>query len=148
MSLVVNGAFLQSVSADPGTLNYQGQLTDMNSVPVNAAVSIAFRLYANSVEVWQETHSVTVAQGYFSVELGSSTPLTSALFQQALFLGITVGSDPEMTPRKALSAAAYSFRASESAQVNGYTPNTKVQLYQPVRGCRMRYNLPNAPVFL
>lgn len=147
MSLVANGIFLKPVSADPGTLNYQGQLTDMNSVPVNAVMSVTFRLYANNVEVWQEAHSLTVVQGYFSVELGSITPLTSALFQQTLFLGIMVGSDPEMTPRKVLSAAAYSFRAAESAQVNGYTPNSLVQLYRPAPGCRIRYSLTNAPVF-
>jgi len=105
-------------------------------------------LYANSAEVWQEAHSVTVSQGYFSVELGSVTPLSPALFQQALLLGITVGSDPEMIPRKALSAAAYSFCATEAARVNGYTPNTLAQLYQPALGCRIRYNLANAPVFL
>ena len=32
MSLVANGIFLKPVSADPGTLNYQGQLTDQRFV--------------------------------------------------------------------------------------------------------------------
>lgn len=130
MSLALYGVFPQSALADPGTLNYQGSLTDNNNVPVDATVNITFRLYAGSTQVWQEAHTVAVTRGYFSIELGSITPLDPALFQQALTLGIAVGADPEMTPRKALSAAAYSFRATDAARVNGYVPDTQTQLYR------------------
>lgn len=129
MSLALCGVFPQSALADPGTLNYQGSLTDNNNVPVDATVNITFRLYAGSTQVWQEAHTVAVTRGYFSIELGSITPLDPALFQQALTLGIAVGADPEMTPRKALSAAAYSFRATDAARVNGHVP-AQTQLYR------------------
>ena len=52
--------------------------------------------------LWTETHSVTVSQGVYSVILGEgSTPNPINLpFDTTYYLGVQVGADPEMTPRK------------------------------------------------
>ncbi len=96
------------------TMPYQGRLTDAAGVPVNNTAPgfpMTFALYTQetgSAPVWSEHHpGVPVSDGLFNVYLGSITPLDSVLFDDDLWLGVTIGSDSEMTPREQLGAAAY-----------------------------------------
>lgn len=56
---------------------------------------------------------VAVKDGNFTVMLGSGTgnALTVDFTQDTYYVGITVGTDSEMTPRQQLGAAAYAFNA-------------------------------------
>ena len=57
---------------------------------------------------------MTVTNGQFSVQLGADTganPLSPAIFEDPIFLGIQVDLDAEMTPRQALTAVGYAFRS-------------------------------------
>jgi hypothetical protein len=101
-------------AAIPTTINHQGYLTDASGVPVNGTVNMVFTLYkADNSSVWTETQTgVTVAKGVYSVMLGSVTSLAPLPFDEQYFLGIKVGSDPEMSPRQALASAAYAMRAA------------------------------------
>ena len=61
--------------------------------------------------LWTESHpDVVLLSGVYNVLLGSITPL-SLLFDRPYYLGIQVGTDPEMTPRLPLSSVGYAYRA-------------------------------------
>ncbi len=97
----------------PKKVAYQGYLTNASGQPVSATVNVTFRLYATAVAgspIWAETQSVVVASGQYTVMLGSDTPLDLD-FADPLYLGVSVGADPEMSPRQALSSVPYALRA-------------------------------------
>jgi len=123
IAVLVSAFIAVSVEAAiPATMNYQGRLTQSDGSPVNGTVSVVFRLYdvvSGGTALWQESQSVSVSNGNFSVELGTVTPLTPAVFVNPVFLGVTVGTDSEMTPRRPLSSVPYAFKAQDSATING-----------------------------
>jgi hypothetical protein len=108
----------------PGMINYQGVLTTSGGSPIDTTVSMMFRIYADSTTstyLWTENHgSVRVEDGTFSVLLGSGTSIPDSVFNGSIrYLGLTVGSDTEMTPRRALVSVGYAFR-SEFADTAEY----------------------------
>ncbi len=102
----------------PKTLSYQGVLTDASGTAVtDGSYSLTFKLYESATSgplVWEETQSVTVANGIFSVILGSSTTL-NLLFNKQYWLGIAVDGGSELQPRIQLTSAAYSLNAQSVA---------------------------------
>lgn len=114
MFLFPSGMF----AAIPSKIDYQGYLTNSSGVPVNGTVSITFTLYDAETEgtvLWSETQTIAVSNGIFNVTLGASNPLTLP-FHTPYYLGIRVESDPEMTPRIALTSVGYAFRAKTVEQ--------------------------------
>ncbi len=105
LSLMATPLFAQA----PDSLSFQGFVTATGGAPINnPGVSITFKLYEGSSEIWSETQpSVKIEGGVFNVLLGSVTPLDTVRFNRPLLLGITVGADPEISPRTPLAAAAY-----------------------------------------
>jgi len=95
----------------PHTLSYQGVLEDAQGNPVaDGDYAMLFALYPSPTggsALWFEARDVTVNSGRFDVVLGSITPLSSLTFEDPYWLGLRVGSDPEMTPRTELTGAAY-----------------------------------------
>ena len=77
----------------PRQINYQGLLTDSCGTPVTATVSMEFRHYTAAsgpdAPLYSETqNNVAVANGAFSVLIGSVTPIPgSVLFCQPYYLG-------------------------------------------------------------
>jgi hypothetical protein len=106
----------------PRVINYQGYLTNLDGSPVNGTLEMTFCLYETpegGSPVWTETHpSVIVTNGLFNVLLGSINPLWAPNFTGERYLGITVGSDPEMTPRQRISSVAYAFRSGAANFAN------------------------------
>jgi hypothetical protein len=101
---------------------------------VNASLSMTFKLYTaaeGGSALWTETRPVQVSNGSYSVLLGTVTPLTVA-FDVPYFLGVTVGADPEMTPRQPLASAPYAFKA-------GCNPGDRITCFtgggEPGTGC-------------
>ena len=109
----------------PQQVSYQGYLTNAANQPVsNGTVQMVFKLYDAATGgnlLWSETQpTVAVANGIFNVVLGSLTPLALP-FDKQYYLGVTVGTDAEMTQRQALKATPYALNAaalSSSATVN------------------------------
>lgn len=102
----------------PRTINYQGYLTDTNGAAVNGNVGMVFKLYdalTGGNEVYGAFFpSVTVTNGIFNVQIGGpSLPIPA--FTQPYFLGVKIGADPEMTPRRPLTAAPYALTAENIA---------------------------------
>jgi hypothetical protein len=99
----------------PNLVNYQGVLKDSGGNPLTGTYSITFSLYSVSsggTALWTETQgSVSVSNGLFSVLLGSVTPLTPSEFSGTnRWLGVTVGGDPEMTPRQRIASVPFALK--------------------------------------
>ena len=95
-------------------LNYQGKLLDSSGIPVSDGnYSIVFSIYnvsAGGANLWTETDTVATRNGLFSIMLGSTTSLILNFEDETdYYLGVKVQADAEMTPRKQIGAAAYSF---------------------------------------
>jgi hypothetical protein len=110
----------------PNQMHYQGQLTDDLGAPLDTIVSMTFTIYndsAGGTVRWTETHmGVEVNGGLFSVLLGSGTPILDTVFADDWrWLGIQIGSDPEIAPLTKLVTVPYAFRVST---VDGATGGT------------------------
>lgn len=106
-------------------ITYQGRLLDptTGTAKTDGSYPMAFSLYAadtGGAPLWSESKSVVVSKGLFSTLLGDTTLLNPATFNsQALWLGIAVGGDPEMTPRQRIGYAAYAMHALNADTVDG-----------------------------
>jgi hypothetical protein len=104
-------------SAVPPMINYQGKLaTPSGALIVADTVTMEFKIYNDSTGgtiLWQETqNSVKVEQGIFNVLLGSANPIPDSVFNGSTrYLGVKVGADPEMTPRKPMVSVGYAFHS-------------------------------------
>jgi len=112
---------LPALAQEPVQVNYQGRLTDSGGNPLTGSYNLTFSIYNAYGSVWSETQSgVSVTNGLFNVMLGSVAPLYDTTFDNSgQFLGIKVGSDPEMTPHTPLAfvpGAAYACRVLGSVQ--------------------------------
>lgn len=106
-------------------MNYQGRLTNSSGTPLSGVHSVQFTIYdglgAGHVK-WQETQSVTSdLNGQFTVLLGSVSPIGDSVFTMVCFafgcdslryLGIKVGTDPELTPRTLLAVVPFAYRVN------------------------------------
>src|SRR5512138_2809273 len=107
-------------------LHYQGRLLDPTSGAPKAdgTYTMLFGLYTASTggsPLWTESKDVTVSRGIFSTLLGDTTPFDISLFNgQDLWLGNSVGGDPQMTPRQPLAYVPYALYAYNADQVDGY----------------------------
>ena len=123
---------VRSASGINSQLNYQGKLSDSSGVQVSdASYNMKFVIYdadSGGNCLWTSvgacdtadygTVAVTTVNGVFSVALGDTGQNSIATSTidwniDSLYLGVTVGADAEMTPRKRLTSSAYSFNADE-----------------------------------
>lgn len=102
------------------TIPYQGRLADSGGTPVTAMQNMEFRIYdvpTGGTPLWEELwtggNSVSVSDGLFSVLLGSLEPGIATVVQShdELYLGVTVGTDSEMSPRVQLGSVPFSMQA-------------------------------------
>jgi len=101
----------------PNLVDYQGRLLESTGEPVDTMVSLEFGIYEDSLNgslLWSETHNaIEVSDGLFQVQLGSHNPLPEELFnEENRWLGISVNSDSEMSPRTRIASAPYSLRSN------------------------------------
>jgi len=140
VSMWMLGVAVPAHAAINKQISFQGKLTNTDGTNVtDGAFSIRFRIYtdptadaANTCSAntckWEETQaSVSVSGGVFQVNLGSSTALPASVDfnTSALYLGVKVGADAEMTPRIQLTAAPYAFN---SDLLDGLDSTSFVQL--------------------
>lgn len=130
--LLLTSSPVKATAGIPHLINFQGKLVDGNgvNVPNSTPVDVTFSIYSVSSggsPVWTEAHTggnqVTPVDGIFQVQLGSITSLPGSLdfTSHDYYLGITVGSDSEMTPRVKLTSVPYAFSAEKLAGSNGET---------------------------
>lgn len=113
---------------------FQGRLTNSDGTVVgNGSYDAVFKLYTvdtGGVPLWTESHTgankITATDGVFSTMLGSLNSLSGIDFNQDQYwLGITVGTDSEMTPRIRLGSAPYAFN---SDKLDGVSSEAFLQL--------------------
>ncbi len=102
--------------AIPGVISYQGKLTNTDGTPkTDGDYSFTFKLYDSesaSTAIWSETKTMTLKNGLFSTYLGDVVPFgASVTFTDAYWLGVTVESGSELSPRISLSTVPYSYTA-------------------------------------
>ncbi|MDX9856301.1 MAG: hypothetical protein RBT76_00755 [candidate division Zixibacteria bacterium] len=117
----------------PNVISYQGRLTDAGGNPLpDGPKGMRFIIYNDSTasapanELWDSGPvTVTTTDGLFSVRLGAPpmNPLNLGIFgdgdfisDSLAFLGITVGADPEISPRTRLTTVPYAWQSVLSLQ--------------------------------
>lgn len=128
----------------PQILVYQGRLTDDDRITVNdGSYSMRFAIYnassggtclwsagdgdadTGTIECSSNTPdnaiSVTVTDGIFTVLLGDTSDSQNALPDElfddngtTLYLGVTIASDAEMSPRRRIGASAFALQAGDA----------------------------------
>jgi hypothetical protein len=128
-----------ALAVTPQPISYQARLlTASGSAVANGSYNIQFSLYDSASggnRVWTAAGttvtpspvSVTVTNGLLTVLLGDTdagqNPFDLSFNTDSLYLGITVGSDSEMTPRKRLVSVPFAFNADA---VQGQSPSSTV----------------------
>jgi len=109
----------QAQAEVPKLINYQGKLTTAQGALVDTTVSMQFSIYSDSTggdPLWSESQpSVKVDKGIFNVLLGSVNEIPESAFAGNIrYLGVKVGDDPEMIPRKAIVSVGYAYRSTDA----------------------------------
>ncbi|RKZ00327.1 MAG: hypothetical protein DRQ10_04435 [Candidatus Hydrothermota bacterium] len=98
-------------------ISFQGILAD-SSGPLTGVHTITFAIYDASeggTPLWTETHEVDLGQsGVFSVILGSQNPLDLP-FDRQYFIGISVDSKDELSPRRPMTSSPYAMNSENSS---------------------------------
>lgn len=129
----------------PNTLTEQGRILDSSGNPVTKTVSIVFSIYGTATggtALWTETQSIQLDDGYFSTGLGATNAINpNTVFNGTVrYLGVQVGSDPEMTPRQVIRSVPYAMNAGRAKTATTATTATTAD-HVPFSGIT---NLPNA----
>jgi subtilisin-like proprotein convertase family protein len=122
--VIFTGLFLLTAVATsfavPGTINYQGVLTDGVGVPQEGTADVTFRLFdvnSGGSALWSETQNVSFIGGTYSVQLGAAATLAGLDFAVPYWLEIEVGGEL-LSPRQALTSAPYAMRAGSVEKIN------------------------------
>jgi len=95
---------------NPVILNYQGFLAT-SAGGVNTTLEMTFKLYdavTAGNEVWSSTQDVVISNGIYNVSLGKSVMLNDLdILNTAYYLGLSVESNSEMTPRQSIAPTGY-----------------------------------------
>jgi molybdopterin-binding protein len=108
----------------PQQIYFQGILLTAGNTPETGTHSFIFTIYdqaTGGVVEWQETHpSVTVANGLYTVKLGSINPIAPSVFDgDTRYVGIQVDTDVEMTPRVQILSVPYAYKAYTAETIAG-----------------------------
>ncbi|QSQ21449.1 hypothetical protein JY651_40725 [Pyxidicoccus parkwayensis] len=113
----------------PRTLAFQGRLVRADGTPENTPQDLTFALYTTAnggSPLWQERQpAVPVTNGYYAVVLGAAVPLRYELADNvALYLGVALTGQSELTPRLQLASVPFALRAQDSRFLEGRSAAT------------------------
>lgn len=91
------------------TLKESAAITSVDTGTNTICVGNPYSNWTNGDDL---TNRIYLKGGLFSTMLGSVSDLSGVNFNQTLYLGLTIGSDPEMSPRKVLGAVPAAFTAA------------------------------------
>ena len=134
--VLVIGVTVTSRADVPPLINYQGVLFNAyGTLLPNATKDMTFTIYDDEIAgnvKWTEIQAgvTTDDNGVFSVLLGSVIPIQEVVFEEPdRWLGIKVGTDPEITPRMRLVTVPYAFRVSTVDGATGGNVFGNLQLH-------------------
>ncbi len=122
--LLVVCMVVTSYAAVPGLISYQGRLTNAAGTPVpDGAYFVRFQIYdapVGGTSLWNSNiQPVQTKEGVYTYILGQDVAFPNGLFTGGnRWLGITVGVDPELSPRKQMIATSYAFVSQNADSVN------------------------------
>jgi hypothetical protein len=101
----------------PHLISYQGALSDGNGNPINGTKNITVKVYSaasGGTAIWTEAYNnLAVANGVFTVLLGSNSPLPDTLFDAPnRWLEINV-EGVTLTPRQQFTSVPYTLNAEK-----------------------------------
>jgi hypothetical protein len=150
-----------SEAAVPQLISYQGRLTNDVGVPLDTTATIDFVIYKDSLgtmDIWTESHaSVKIQNGLFQVLLGSTSPLTLAVFDGSkrwLSVQLQGGAAPSSLIPIVSTAYAYRSIKSDTASyalggdnVSGWSDNGNVvRLQNAIDSVGVGTNTPTAKI--
>jgi hypothetical protein len=102
--------------AVPVTTLHEGRVLSSNGAPLEGTFDVAFKLWAaqtgGASPVWSESfNDVPLSNGFYSVELGRTSPLEAQLVAANLWLSVAIDGGPDLAPRDVLGAAPYAIVA-------------------------------------
>jgi hypothetical protein len=107
---------------------HSGRITDDEGSPINGSSTVLVALYdapAGGNVAWTDTFTVDLNDGYYSVLLGSGTPLDlDVLGADRLYVGLTVNSSV-MTTRQLLASVPHSSQAYQAAELRAAGLNAR-----------------------
>ena len=121
VGLVAHGVGATDAAAVvPGQALIEGSLATAGGSPAaDGNYGVKIGLYKDAQggsALWAESASVEVKGGQFQHALGSAAPLGQPVLAAAAYIGIAVGSDPEL-PRKPLHSVLYAARAGVAENI-------------------------------
>jgi hypothetical protein len=130
----------------PKTLTYQGRLSDAAG-PLSGTYALRFSIYdaaAGGSTLWSETLSgVSVTNGHVSVILGNTTPIEIQA-ARPMWLGITVDTNPEVSPRVELTGSLYALGIAAPLSITANGSDTTLTLSNSGMGGAGRFLIDNA----
>ncbi|MEA1865605.1 MAG: hypothetical protein U9N46_10545, partial [Euryarchaeota archaeon] len=116
LTLSVGVAWAAEVTS---AINYQGRLADSSGSPLSRTYEMTFGLYnvsTGGTALDTDTHQVEVTDGLFNTEIDFDQ---SYFDGRALWLGVKVGADSEMTPRQEFRSVPYALSLVPGATIMG-----------------------------
>lgn len=113
-------AEVEAGAAVSSVVPIQGRLTDASGNPLDGSYSVTARLYAvgtGGTALCEDTDTVNADNGLFNMKMSFCS--ASDIDGKSLYLGIKVGSDPEMTPRQAIYPVPYAWTVKPGAIIKG-----------------------------
>lgn len=97
----------------------QGLLTDSGGTPLNGSYQVTFRIYdvgSGGTALCTSTRTLNLVDGLFNAYINGSS---CSIDGRQLYLGIQVGTDPEMTPRSYIDNVPYAWSLRPGATIIG-----------------------------
>jgi hypothetical protein len=122
-ALALSSFSSSSEAAVPNGITQQGRVLDTDGNPVTTEVAMTFTIYNDPTAsgaanvLWTEVLNIQLDDGYFSARIGEDgdNKFPATLFDGSVrYLGITVGSDDELSPRARLASVPYAFVAGDA----------------------------------
>jgi hypothetical protein len=118
-----------AMAAVPSVLNFSGRL-GTGAGDYTGVTTLTLTVYRHPTSkdqadvLWADTMDTYVDIGRFHVLLGGDpgNPLPSSLYDTDLYVGVQVGTDPEMTPRLRVASVPFALRADDAATLAGRGP--------------------------
>lgn len=120
-SVISYQLLIVSSQAIPQKISFQGVLKDASGNLVTGNKDITFSIYdvaAGGTALWNETQTVSVEAGLYTVGLGSATPIPLTTFDgDTRYLGINIDG-AELSPRVMMLSVPFAFNAD---RLGGYS---------------------------
>ncbi len=114
-----------AIPAIPATINYQGHLRNADGTLTTGVFNITARVYSaasGGSPLYTETlANVNVRDGLFNVVLGDINPLGTTFDGAPRFIGITLNSGSELTPRERVHGVPWAIHATNALSATNAT---------------------------